>query len=119
MPEYNEWKIHDGSDECPAPEGTMGQMLWKDESPEDQIKDDGETAYSLSGWRWQNIFAYRTVKEPKVVAEGFVPVSDDGVWGTRYTKGGLSETMVNDGSTRFVHIKLFDNGTVTAEVEEV
>ena len=113
MTEFNEWKIHDGSDECPVPEGTMGQAILYGEYIK---KDEGGKACSIDYDSWSSVFTYRTVKEPKVVDEGFVPVVGGEVWGTWRSR---ADANGHNNTTHLVHIQLFDNGTVTAEVEEV
>lgn len=114
MTEFNEWKIHDGSDECPVPEGTMGQVILYGEPIE---KDEGGKAYSIDYDSWCGVFTYRTVKEPKVVSERYVNVFGGVIARKTHTTARSAERY--EGRTGVVVIKLFDNGTVTAEVEEV
>ena len=74
MTKYSEWKIHDGG-ACPVPEGTRGQVVRR----EDTVAGvSGKPPKNLSTYRWErakiddpytysylDIFAYRTVIEPK------------------------------------------------------
>lgn len=104
MAEFNGWKVHDGSDECPVPDGTMGQVLFKDESfyeVIDAIKAgvDDISSKGRFGASWYSAFAYRTVKEPVETTSMVM-----------YPRIAPSHYIV---------VRVFDDGTVTAEVNEV
>lgn len=97
MIEFNEWQIHDGSEELPVPEGTMGQAMYGNECPDDMPV--GVAFQFIKGAYWGDVFAYRTVKEPVLLTQQI-----------------MHPTPPYAGVPEWVKVSFFSDGTVETDL---